>query len=81
MQQYFLQNNLAHHNLSSGSEAEDSKKKMSPIFTSDMEEFTLISEEVEKDQKREKFLDFIVGFSPCLLCVGCKLNKGDENKV
>ena len=34
---------------------------MSPIFTSDMEDISLVTEEAEKELKREKFLEFIVG--------------------
>lgn len=48
---------------------------MSPIFTSDLENISLITEEAEQEIKREKFLEFIVSVSPCLLCVGHKLKK------
>lgn len=48
---------------------------MSPIFTSDLENISLITEEAEQEIKREKFLEFIVSISPCLLCVGRKLKK------
>ena len=51
---------------------------MSPIFTSDLEDISLVTEEAEKELKREKFLEFIVGVSPCLLCAGYNMNKGKD---
>jgi hypothetical protein len=52
-------------------ESDESNNRMSPIFSSS-DEISLITEEAEKEQKREKFLDFIVGVHPCLFCVGFK---------
>lgn len=54
---------------------EESMRKMSPIFSSEIEEITLVSEEAEKELRREKLLDFIIGVSPCLLCVAYRMKK------